>query len=131
MIGIVKGTLPYIPHSFYQRFNAKLYFSDLKEFYTYVKKNTSPQDVIMASRRPYEVYYFTERPTVIFPFTDSQGVQKFMKKYQVKWIIWMGQPIEVGNKFLIFWPKDQIPANIKPVFKNTSGSLYQVENYLE
>lgn len=131
LVGIGKGTLPLIPHSFYQRFDSEKYFTDLKEFYHYVKNNTPKDEVVMASRRPYEIYYFTERPTVIFPFTDEKGVQQFMKKYQVKWVIWMGQPIIVGDKFLVFWPEGKTPKNITPVFKNAGGDLFKVEYYID
>lgn len=131
LVGISLGTLPNIPHSFYQRFDAQKYYSDLEMFYNYIKENTQPDDVIMASRHPYEVYYFTQRPTVIFPFTDYQGVQDFMKKYNVKWIIKAGHPIIVGDKFLIFWPDSQYPENIKPVFENTGGEFFKVEYYIQ
>jgi len=130
LTGIGKGTLPFIPHSFYERFDAKKYFTELEEFYSYVKNNTEENDIIMASRRPYEVYYFTERPTIIFPLATAEEIQKFIKKYQVKWVIWMGTPKMVGDKYYRFWLPDEIPENIKPIFKNYGGNLFKVEYYL-
>jgi hypothetical protein len=129
LVGIGKGTLPFIPHSFYARFDADKYFTELKEFYDYVKNNTGENDVIMASRRPYEVNYFTGRPVVIFPYATTPQIQQFMTKYQVKWVIWMGTPSKEGDKYYRFWLPEEIPQNIKPVFKNTGGDLFLVESY--
>jgi len=131
VVGIGQGTLPYIPHSFYERFDADKYFTELEEFYGYVKDNTAENDVVMASRRPYEVYYFTNRPTILFPFATTEEIQEFMKKYQVKWVIWMGTPKKVDGNYYRFWLPEEIPENIKPVFKNTGGDLFKVEYYID
>ncbi|MFA6410521.1 MAG: hypothetical protein WCW26_03025, partial [Candidatus Buchananbacteria bacterium] len=77
-----------------------------------------------------EVSYFTERPVVIFPFTNDKGVQEFIKKYNVKWVIWAGNPEKIDGKYYRFWLPEEIPDNIKPVFKNTGGDLFEVKYYL-
>ncbi|MFA5022528.1 MAG: glycosyltransferase family 39 protein [Patescibacteria group bacterium] len=127
--GVIKGSFALVPHNFYQRFDEKGYFSGLEDFYSYVKNNTESTDVVMTSRRPYEVNYFTDRPTVTFPYADADGVQEYIKKYQVKWIIWMGTPQKENDKYYRFWLPQEIPDNIKPVFKNTGADLFEVEYY--
>jgi hypothetical protein len=131
LIGLAKATIPYIPHSFYQRFDAQEYYTNLQEFYDYIKNNTGQDEVIMVSRQPYSVHYFTERPTILFPFTDRVGVQEFIKKYQVRWLIWMGQPSKIDGKYWKFFLPEEIPENIKPVFKNKAGDLFKLDYYLE
>lgn len=128
-VGFIKGGFALVPHNFYERFDEKNYFSELEKFYAYVKNNTPKDDAIMASRKPYEVNYFTDRPTVIFPYTDTAGVQKFMKKYQIKWAIWIGAPSKEDGKYYRFWLPEDIPDNLKPVFKNRAGDLFKVEYY--
>ena len=73
--------------------------------------------------------YFIERPVIIFPFTDEKGIQEFMKKYNVKWLIWMGQPSKIDGKYWKFFLPNEIPENVKLIYKNTGGELFKVEYY--
>jgi len=128
-LGAVNGSIALTPHNFYARFDEKQYFDNLKKVYDYLRDNAPPGEAVMVSRRPYEIYYFTNHPTVIFPFTDEKGIQEFMEKYQIKWIIWLGVPIVEGNKFLVFWPDGKHPTNISLIYKNSAAGLYHVDYY--
>jgi len=130
-IGVVKGTLPYIPHSFYKRFDANAYYYDLNDIYSYIKDNSKKNDAVMASRRPYGIYYFTKQPTIIFPYATEKEIQSLMKKYNVRWLLWQGQPEKVDDKFWKFFLPDEIPSNITPVLKNSAGDLFYVDYYTE
>jgi len=59
--------------------------------YTWIRKNIDKDDII-AARYPYNIYLFTQRPSLLIPealpiqIEDNKSFKNFLKKYDVKYV---------------------------------------------
>ncbi|MEW6608504.1 MAG: glycosyltransferase family 39 protein [bacterium] len=91
------------------------YFEQSLSVSNFLKKNTKPNEAIMAGVKPYYYTYCTKRQTISFPFCDESTFQSILREYNVKYIA-LSQ-----NELMYFrkeWLLVKSPENIKLVYKN-------------